>query len=69
MSDERSGPGGQRVRVVLERAGGIVGRPIRRGLDTADLPPQEADSLRALAAALPAPASAPPPPPPLGPAP
>lgn len=58
MSDERSGPGGQRVRVVLERAGGIVGRPIRRGLDTADLPPQEADSLRALAAALPAPASA-----------
>jgi len=46
--------GGTRLQVVLERSGGFVGRPIRRGLDTAALPAREADALRALVAGLPA---------------
>jgi hypothetical protein len=37
------------MKVVLERSGGFVGRSVRRGLDTADLPADEADRLRALA--------------------
>jgi hypothetical protein len=37
------------MKVVLERSGGFVGRPVRRGLDTADLPVDEAARLRALA--------------------
>lgn len=41
---------GERVKVTLERSGGIVGRPIRRGLDTSALPQDEADRLRSLAA-------------------
>ncbi|WP_235949096.1 hypothetical protein [Candidatus Frankia alpina] len=38
-----------RVRVVLERSGGLLGRPIRRELDSADLPESEAVRLRELA--------------------
>jgi hypothetical protein len=37
-----------RVRVVLERSGGLLGRPVRRGLDSADLPEPEAARLRDL---------------------
>ncbi len=45
-----------RVRVVLERSGGLLGRPIRRGLDSADLPESEAVRLRELARGVVAPA-------------
>jgi hypothetical protein len=38
----------ERVRVVLERSGGLLGRPVRRGLDTAHLPAPEAARLREL---------------------
>jgi hypothetical protein len=41
---------GEQLKVTLERSGGVVGRSIRRGLDTAAMPPAEADRLRALAA-------------------
>ncbi|ETA02443.1 hypothetical protein CcI156_05290 [Frankia sp. CcI156] len=39
----------ERVRVVLERSGGLLGRSVRRGLDTVDLSEQEAENLRRLA--------------------
>ncbi|WP_462203220.1 protealysin inhibitor emfourin, partial [Frankia sp. CcWB3] len=39
----------ERVWVVLERSGGLLGRSVRRGLDTADLSKQEAENLRRLA--------------------
>jgi hypothetical protein len=45
-----AGMPGEQVKVTLERSGGVVGRPIRRGLDTSALPPDEADRLRSLAA-------------------
>jgi hypothetical protein len=41
---------GEQVKVTLERSGGLVGRSIRRGLDTSALPQDEADRLRSLAA-------------------
>ncbi|WP_018503285.1 protealysin inhibitor emfourin [Parafrankia discariae] len=41
-----------RIRVVLERSGGILGRPVRRGLDTAQLPADQAATLRSLAASV-----------------
>lgn len=41
-----------RIRVILERSGGIIGRPVRRGLDTAQLPADQAATLRSLAASL-----------------
>ncbi|WP_251745736.1 protealysin inhibitor emfourin [Frankia sp. AiPs1] len=34
--------------MVLERSGGLLGRPVRRGLDSADLPEPEAARLREL---------------------
>ncbi|CAO5260031.1 protealysin inhibitor emfourin [Frankia sp. AgKG'84/4] len=37
-----------RVRVALTRSGGLLGRPTRRGLDTANLSAQEATRLRHL---------------------
>ncbi len=37
-----------RVRVVLTRSGGLLGRPTRRGLDTADLSAEAAARLRHL---------------------
>jgi hypothetical protein len=43
-----------RIRVVLERSGGLAGRLVRRGLDTADLSADEADRLRLLLTRLPA---------------
>lgn len=51
-----SGPSGghnagmprERVRVVLERSGGVVGRTVRRALDTDELPDDDATGLRAL---------------------
>jgi hypothetical protein len=43
---------GERVRVVLERSGGVVGRSLRRGLDTDALPDDTAARLRELAADL-----------------
>jgi len=46
------GPSPERLSVVMERSGGIVGRPVRRGLDAADLPADQADQLRRLATAL-----------------
>ncbi|WP_261568599.1 protealysin inhibitor emfourin [Frankia gtarii] len=48
-----------RVRVVLERSGGLLGRPVRRGLDSADLPESEAVRLRELARGAVAPADGP----------
>lgn len=50
---------GEQVKVILERSGGLVGRPIRRGLDTSALPPDEADRLRSLAAEVHGQANAP----------
>jgi hypothetical protein len=41
---------GERVRVVLERSGGVLGRSLRRGLDTDALPDDAAARLRKLAA-------------------
>jgi|GEM_PF-2784645 hypothetical protein len=43
-----------RLRVTLERTGGLVGRTIRRGLDTTELPEGQAAELRALVSSLPA---------------
>ncbi|WP_239333158.1 protealysin inhibitor emfourin [Frankia sp. CiP3] len=45
MSDEH-------VRIVLERSGGFVGQAIRRGLDSAALPADEAARLRGLVAGV-----------------
>lgn len=42
---------GDRVRAELARSGGIVGRTIRRGLDTAHLPDDQAQQLRELVTA------------------
>ena len=47
----------ERLKIVLERSGGIVGRTVRRGLDTAELPADQASRLRLLATALTDPAS------------
>ena len=57
MRREHGGPGDggrspERLSVVMERSGGLIGRPIRRGLDAADLPAEQADQLRRLAWAL-----------------
>lgn len=41
-----------RIRVILERSGGVLGRPVRRGLDTAQLPADQAAALRSLAASV-----------------
>ncbi|SNQ51575.1 conserved hypothetical protein [Frankia canadensis] len=41
-----------RVRVVLERSGGLLGRPTRRGLDTDELPEAAAARLRELVAVV-----------------
>jgi hypothetical protein len=41
-----------RVRVVLTRSGGLLGRPVRRGLDTAALPEPAATRLRELVRAV-----------------
>ncbi|WP_199865335.1 MULTISPECIES: hypothetical protein [Frankia] len=49
----------ERVRVVLERSGGLLGRPVRRGLDSADLPEPEAARLRELVRGAVSPGSAP----------
>ncbi|MCK9893582.1 protealysin inhibitor emfourin [Frankia sp. AgB32] len=40
--------GPDRVRVVLTRSGGLLGRPVSRGLDTADLSAEAAAQLRHL---------------------
>jgi hypothetical protein len=47
-----AGMAGEQMKVTLERSGGIVGRPIRRCLDTSTLPPDEADQLRSLVAGV-----------------
>lgn len=42
---------GERVRAELERTGGFAGLTVRRGLDTAQLPDDQADQLRSLVTA------------------